>query len=188
MIPAWRRRCARTAATALPRLKDRPVSSPLQTHRRPPTVIEVLLRAGCPFQRGTPRNLGHPFVQMLAIADSPAGPWRQSEIHGLTQGWDWNTALTIRPYAPRTQHPQLRTLATHDFCLAAQGWLGGGADPRRHGLARLKLLRQHHLGGRGREHGAAAEPAVADGGRGPVRMGGQQRRVSRSGPRLLAFL
>ena len=123
--------------------------------------------AGCPFQRGTPRSLGHPFVQMLAIADSPAGPWRQSEIHGLTQGWDWNTALTIRPYAPRTQHPQLRTLATpatHGICLPAQGWLGGGADPRRHGLARIELLRQHHLGGRGRGHGAVAEPAVADGG------------------------
>ena len=103
MIPAWRRRCARTAATAPPRAKDRPVSSLLSNASSfPKTNIGVLLRAGCPFQRGTPRSLGHPFVQMLAIADSPAGPWRQSEIHGLTQGWDWNTALTIRPYAPRS--------------------------------------------------------------------------------------
>ena len=176
MIPAWRRRCARTAATAPLRPRDRPVSSLLQSHRRVSKLfIEASLRAGCPFQRGTPRNLGHPFVQMLAIADSPAGPWRQSEIHGLTQGWDWNTALTIRPYAPRTQHPQLRTLAmpAHDICLAAQGWLGCGADPRRHGLARIELLRQYHLGGRGRGHGAVAEPAVADGGRGSVRVGGR---------------
>ena len=27
----------------------------------------------CPFQRGTPRELGHPFLQMLAVAHSPDG-------------------------------------------------------------------------------------------------------------------
>ena len=50
---------------------------------------------GCPFQRGTPAKLGHSFVQMMAIASSPGGPWNQSEIRPLTTGWDWNTALTI---------------------------------------------------------------------------------------------
>ena len=50
---------------------------------------------GCPFQRGNPPNLRHPFVQMMAIADSPYGPWEYQEIHPLTTGWDWNTALTI---------------------------------------------------------------------------------------------
>ena len=32
---------------------------------------------------------------MMAIADSPYGPWEHQEIHPLTTGWDWNTALTI---------------------------------------------------------------------------------------------
>jgi hypothetical protein len=50
---------------------------------------------GCPFQRGTPSSLNHPMVQMMAIASSPDGPWEQQEIHALTVGWDWNTALTI---------------------------------------------------------------------------------------------
>jgi hypothetical protein len=50
---------------------------------------------GCPFQRGRPASMGHAMVQMLAIADSPDGPWHQVELHGLTAGWDWNTALTI---------------------------------------------------------------------------------------------
>eukprot|EP01051_Picozoa_sp_SAG22_P017358 SAG22_NODE_2657_length_2331_cov_1.494624_2_plen_502_part_00 len=52
---------------------------------------------GCPFQRGQPARLGHPMIQMLAVAAAPAGPWRQVELHGLTAGWDWNTALTIDP-------------------------------------------------------------------------------------------
>jgi hypothetical protein len=50
---------------------------------------------GCPFQRGRPANLSHAMIQMMAIADSPEGPWQQLELHGLTAGWDWNTALTI---------------------------------------------------------------------------------------------
>lgn len=50
---------------------------------------------GCPFQRGTPSSLNHPMVQMMAIASSPNGPWEQQELHRLTIGWDWNTALTI---------------------------------------------------------------------------------------------
>jgi hypothetical protein len=51
----------------------------------------------CPFQRGTPKSLGHPFRQMVAVAPNPAGPWTEFEIPGLTVGWDWNTALTINP-------------------------------------------------------------------------------------------
>lgn len=50
---------------------------------------------GCPFQRGRPASMAHAMVQMLAIADGPSGPWKQVELHGLTAGWDWNTALTI---------------------------------------------------------------------------------------------
>jgi hypothetical protein len=52
---------------------------------------------GCPFQRGSPRNLSHPMIQMMAVASSPDGPWKMQELHGLTAGWDWNTALTINP-------------------------------------------------------------------------------------------
>jgi hypothetical protein len=36
-------------------------------------------------------------IQMMAISESPHGPWRQVAIDGLTTGWDWNTALTILP-------------------------------------------------------------------------------------------
>ena len=51
---------------------------------------------GCPFQRGTPKSLGHTFKQMLGVSTGPAGPWRDlGEVKGLTQGWDWNTAMTI---------------------------------------------------------------------------------------------
>ena len=50
---------------------------------------------GCPFQRGQPKDLGHPFQQMLAVASEPTGPWRQVEITRLTTAWDWNTALVI---------------------------------------------------------------------------------------------
>eukprot|EP00935_MAST-01C_sp_MAST-1C-sp1_P001890 g1890.t1 len=52
---------------------------------------------GCPFQRGEPAALRHPFRQMMAIAPSPEGPWdkRLVEIPQLTTAWDWNTALTI---------------------------------------------------------------------------------------------
>jgi len=50
---------------------------------------------GCPFQRGVPSNLGHPMKQMMAISDSPFGPWHTTEIKALTMPWDWNTALTI---------------------------------------------------------------------------------------------
>jgi hypothetical protein len=39
---------------------------------------------GCPFQRGTPKSLGHTFKQMLAVATSPDGPWREFEISQLT--------------------------------------------------------------------------------------------------------
>lgn len=49
---------------------------------------------GCPFQRGTPASMGHAMVQMLAVADTPSGPWHQVELHGLTAGWDWNTAVS----------------------------------------------------------------------------------------------
>ena len=34
-------------------------------------------------------------MQMLAIAPSPYGPWRQMELRRLSMPWDWNTALTI---------------------------------------------------------------------------------------------
>eukprot|EP00729_Bicosta_minor_P004249 gene4249-12398_t len=39
---------------------------------------------GCPFQRGVPSNLGHPMKQMMAISDSPFGPWHTTEIKALT--------------------------------------------------------------------------------------------------------
>eukprot|EP00664_Eupelagonemidae_sp_cell27_P001225 gene1225-1204_t len=52
---------------------------------------------GCPFQRGTPAGLRHLFVQMMAVARSPDGPWEQREVRPLTMPWDWNTALTINP-------------------------------------------------------------------------------------------
>lgn len=52
---------------------------------------------GCPFQRGRPANMSHEMIQMMAISESPHGPWRQVAIDGLTTGWDWNTALTILP-------------------------------------------------------------------------------------------
>lgn len=51
----------------------------------------------CPFQRGQPQNLSHPFRQMLATAPGPDGPWRSAEIPQLSMPWDWNTALTILP-------------------------------------------------------------------------------------------
>ena len=51
--------------------------------------------SGCPFQRGMPHSLNHPYVQMMAIASTPYGPWTHIEIPSLTTGWDWNTALTI---------------------------------------------------------------------------------------------
>ena len=50
---------------------------------------------GCPFQRGTPADMGHQMEQMVAISQSPAGPWKRFEVKGLTMGWDWNTAITI---------------------------------------------------------------------------------------------
>ena len=50
---------------------------------------------GCPFQRGTPKDLGHKMQQMLAVAPSPTGPWKAVEVPQLTASWDWNTALTI---------------------------------------------------------------------------------------------
>ena len=43
---------------------------------------------GCPFQRGTPANMSHQMIQMMAVSESPNGPWRQVELHGLTAGWD----------------------------------------------------------------------------------------------------
>eukprot|EP01050_Picozoa_sp_SAG11_P017004 SAG11_NODE_2393_length_3409_cov_1.781269_3_plen_346_part_00 len=43
---------------------------------------------GCPFQRGRPASMSHAMIQMLAVADSPDGPWHQVELHGLTAGWD----------------------------------------------------------------------------------------------------
>lgn len=52
---------------------------------------------GCPFQRGTPKNLGHRFQQMLSVSpDGPGGPWSAPvEIDALSAGWDWNTAFEI---------------------------------------------------------------------------------------------
>ena len=50
---------------------------------------------GCPFQRGKPEKYNHPYIQMMAIAPTPNGPWEHSELHSLTAPWDWNTALTI---------------------------------------------------------------------------------------------
>ncbi|CAB9526607.1 expressed unknown protein [Seminavis robusta] len=52
---------------------------------------------GCPFQRGQPTKLNHLYIQMMAIASHPNGPWRHVEIPKLTMPWDWNTAMTIRP-------------------------------------------------------------------------------------------
>jgi hypothetical protein len=51
--------------------------------------------SGCPFQRGKPESLNHPYIQMMSIASTPYGPWKHVEISPLSAGWDWNTALTI---------------------------------------------------------------------------------------------
>lgn len=53
---------------------------------------------GCPFERGSPKALAHPFRQMLAVSTSgPNGPWGEHnvEIPQLTVPWDWNTAMDI---------------------------------------------------------------------------------------------
>ena len=63
---------------------------------------------GCPFQRGTPRNLGHPFIQMMAIAETPDGPWKQQV--GAPQA----ALLPTRPPAGRASNPpDLAVLASY---------------------------------------------------------------------------
>jgi hypothetical protein len=64
----------------------------------PPLAVPGIA-GGCPFERGEPKALGHPFRQMLAVSTAgPDGPWDayNVEIPQLTVPWDWNTAMEIQ--------------------------------------------------------------------------------------------
>ena len=64
-----------------------------------PPLAQPGVPGGCPFERGSPKNLGHTMRQMLAVSTAgPEGPWDYNvEIPALTVPWDWNTAMHILP-------------------------------------------------------------------------------------------